>query len=91
MDRLLKVGLLGLLLAMLLVYIGDIAVFEVRVRRGTAYRTIEIDQFLRTPLKGQKEEYDAVGSVQVTCARTVFPRPDVAACWWLERHKTQWQ
>lgn len=91
MNRPIKIGSLGLLAAVLALYLGDIAVFEVRVRRGTAYRVIDVNQFLVTPLKGEKEEYDVVGSVQETCARTIFPRPGVPACWWLERHTAQWQ
>ena len=91
MNRWIRVGSLGLLIAALVLYIGDVAVFQVRVHNGTAYRTIDVNQFLTTPLKGQKEEYDVVGTVPVTCGRTIFPRPGLPACWWLERHTAQWQ
>lgn len=84
-------GSLSMMLALLALYIGDVSVFELRVRRGTAYGVIDVNQFLATPLKGQREEYDVVGTIQVTCARTIFPRPSVPACWWLERHKAEWQ
>jgi hypothetical protein len=91
LNQFVKVGSLGLLVAVLALYLGDAAVFALRIRRGTAYRVIDVNQFLATPLKGQKEEFDVVGSLQVTCARTIFPQPGVSACWWLERHKAQWQ
>lgn len=61
------------------------------MQRGTAYRVIEVNQFLATPLKGQKVEYDAVGTVPVTCARSIFPQRSFPACWWVERHTAQWQ
>ena len=91
MKHLVKTGSLGLLIAALLLYLGDAVSFQVKVKRGTAYRVIEVDQFLATPLKGQKVEFDVAGSEQVTCARSIFPQAGGAACWWVERHKTQWQ
>jgi hypothetical protein len=91
MNRILQLGSLGLLAAVLALYLGDAAAFAVRKQRGTAYRVIEVNQFLTTPLKGNKEEYDVAGSESVTCARTIFPQPGLPACWWLERHTARWQ
>jgi hypothetical protein len=91
MNRLIQVGSLSLLAGVLALYLGDAAVFAVRKRHGTAYRVIEVNQFLTTPLKGNKEEFDVAGSESVTCARTIFPQPGVPACWWLARHTAQWQ
>ncbi len=86
-----KMGLLCLLVAVLATYLVDAVQFQVRVRRGTAYRVIEVNRFLTTPLKGQKEEFDVAGTDEVTCASSLFPQPGVAACWWVERHTSQWQ
>lgn len=91
MNRFIRTGSLVLLAATLALYLIDAAVFAWRQRHGTAYRAIVVNQFLATPLKGQKEEYDVAGSEQVTCARTIFPQPGMPACWWLERHTAQWQ
>jgi len=91
MKRIAKIALLGLLAAALLTYVVDLAVLQVRIRRGTAYGVVQVNQFLATPLKGQKEEYDLLGTVPVTCARSLFPQPGIPACWWLERHTSQWQ
>jgi hypothetical protein len=91
LQRFIKVGSLILLVAVLALYLGDAAVFAVRKSHGTAYRVIRVNQFLTTPLKGQKEEYDVAGSADVTCSRTIFPQPGMPACWWLERHTAQWQ
>jgi hypothetical protein len=91
MKHIAKIGLLGLLAAVLLTYVVDLIVLQVRIKRGTAYRVIQVNQFLATPLKGQKEEYDLLGTVPTTCARSLFPQPGTPACWWLERHTSQWQ
>lgn len=91
MWRFIKIGALGLLVAVLALYLGDAVVFAVRKSHGNGYRLIVVNQFLATPLKGQKVEYDAADSVNVTCSRTIFPQPGTPACWWVERHTTQWQ
>jgi hypothetical protein len=91
MKHIAKIALLSLLAAALLVYVVDLIVLQVRIKRGTAYRVVQVNQFLATPLKGQKEEYDLIGTVPVTCARSLFPQPSTPACWWLERHTAQWQ
>jgi hypothetical protein len=72
-------------------YAGDWAVFRYRVSKGTAFGSVEVDQFLATPLKGQKTEYDLVGSGQQTCSRSIFPQQGNSACWWLKRHSSQWE
>ncbi|MGD0514426.1 MAG: hypothetical protein ABSA29_14105 [Terriglobales bacterium] len=74
-----------------LLYVGDWAVLRIRVSRGTAFGTVEVNQFLATPLKGNKVEYDLMGTVQKTCARSIFPQQGNPACWWLQRHKAQWE
>jgi hypothetical protein len=74
-----------------LLYAGDWAVLHIRLSHGTAYRTVAVNQFLATPLKGNKVEYDWTGTVQQTCSRSIFPQAGNSACWWLERHTSQWQ
>lgn len=89
----LRLGQLGILAVLLLgaLYAGDWVVVQLRVRHGTAYGVVEVNQFLATPLKGNKVEYDLVGTVQETCSRSIFPQKGHPACWWLERHKSQWE
>jgi hypothetical protein len=85
-----RVAIATVVLAELL-YLGDWLVLRVRVGHGTAYGTVQVNQFLATPLKGNKLEYDLIGTVPVTCSRSIFPQKGMSACWWLERHKSQWQ
>jgi hypothetical protein len=74
-----------------LLYVGDWAVLRMRISRGTAYGTVQVNQLLATPLKGNKVEYDLIGTVPVTCSRSIFPQQGDSACWWLKRHATQWE
>ena len=74
-----------------LVYAGDWLVLRGRISRGTAFGVVEVNQFLATPLKGNKVEYDLMGTAPVTCSRSIFPQQGDPACWWLERHKAQWE
>jgi hypothetical protein len=83
--------LVALVVLFAITYAGDWLVFRYRVSKGTAFSSVEVDQFLATPLKGQKTEYDLVGSGQQTCSRSIFPQQGNSACWWLKRHSAQWE
>lgn len=88
MKRLLGRVLLISLAALAILFAGDWTVF--RVRGAQAISSVQVDQFLRTPLKGQKEEFDYMGTVAQPCAHTIFPQQSLTPCWWLQSHKTQW-
>lgn len=77
--------------AIALLYAGDWGVFEFRVAHGNAYSTVQVDQFLATSLKGNKTEYDLMGTTQETCTRSIFPQQWHPPCWWLKRHTSQWE
>jgi hypothetical protein len=81
--------MLGVLCGLL--YVGDWLVLRVRASHGTAYRVIQVNQLLATPLKGNKVEYDLMGTVLMTCSRSIFPQQGYPACWWLKRHTSQWE
>jgi hypothetical protein len=81
----------GLLLAAVLLWVGDWAMFHVRVARGTGYDAVQVQEFLSTALKGNKTEYDYMGTADVSCARALFPHGGAPACWWVRRHSTAWE
>ncbi|WP_263382109.1 hypothetical protein [Granulicella arctica] len=91
MGRLVLRGVLVLAVVLAFLYAGDWVVLHQRISHGTAFRTIPVHQFLATPLKGQKEEYDYDGDLPVTCSRSLFPQAGNLPCWWLSRHTTQWE
>ena len=79
------------LVVLAILYVGDWVVFRYRLAHGTGYGSVEVDQFLATPLKGSKTEYDMVGSFQQTCSYAIFPQQGKPACWWVRRHNAQWE
>jgi hypothetical protein len=89
-ERVSKVLVMSLVLLGIL-YAGDWMVLRFRIARGTAYGSVNVDQFLSSALKGNKTEYDFVGTVPKPCSRSLFPQQGNPACWWLERHKSQWE
>jgi hypothetical protein len=80
-----------LIVTAMIVWVTDWAVFRVRAARGTAYDSVQVEEYLSTALKGNKTEYDYMGTAQVSCARALFPHGGAPACWWLRRHTTQWE
>jgi hypothetical protein len=84
-----------LLISVAIGYAVDWGVFELRLARGTAMGSVTVEQYLMTPLKGNKQEYDYMGTADESCSRTLLPQYAASAwnppCWWLARHKTRWQ
>jgi hypothetical protein len=88
-------GIKYLLIALALFYAVDWAIFEIRQIRGTGIDSVSVEQYLKTPLKGNKDEYDYIGMVDQNCSRTIFPQRIASEwnppCWWLRGHRTRWQ
>ncbi|HEY0264160.1 MAG TPA: hypothetical protein VGC07_06525 [Granulicella sp.] len=84
-------GLQTLLIAAIALYGVDWAMLHVRIKQGTAFSTIQVHQFLATPLKGNKQEYDYDGDLPERCSRSIFPQAGYPPCWWLSRHTTEWE
>ena len=78
-----------LLVAALVLYLGDWAILHLKSADHQS-SSVQVDQFLRTPLKGQKEEFDYMGTAAQSCVTSLFPHESQTPCWWLKRHKTQW-
>jgi len=90
MKRIFWIALRTLIAALIVVYLVDWAILRIRITRGTAYGTVQVDQYLATPLKGNKAEYDYLGTISVSCSHAIFPH-GAAPCWWRERHKSVWE
>jgi hypothetical protein len=84
-----------LALSLATVYAADWIVFQIRLARGTGLGSVSVEQYLQTPLKGSKVEYDYLGTADAACSRTAFPQYAASAfdppCWWLKRHNQRWQ
>lgn len=81
----------ALIAALVLLYLGDWAVWRIRVARGGGMGTVSVGTLIETPLKGNKEEYDWGGTTDVDCSRSIFPHAGSGACWWLRRHATVYE
>jgi hypothetical protein len=80
-----------LLVTAVVAWVADWAVFRTRAARGTAFDTVQVEEYLTTALKGNKQEYDYLGTAQVACARALFPHGAAPACWWVRRHRAEWE
>jgi hypothetical protein len=76
----------GLIVALVVLYVLDWAVWRVRAARGGGMGTVTVSSIVVMPLKDNKEEYDWGGTAEVSCSRSIFPQAGSGACWWLRRH-----
>jgi hypothetical protein len=68
------------------VYAGDWAVFKLR---GSPSGKVRVNRFLTIPLKGGKQEFDYLGSMDVPCSVSLFPQAGQTSCWQLRRNPNQ--
>ena len=84
-------GFLWLLAIALLLWGGDWAVWSIRAHHGTGYSSVQVTQFLLTPLKNHRVNADEQSTIDQPCVRSLFPHGGQDPCWWLRRHATQFQ
>jgi hypothetical protein len=65
----------------------DWAVYKLR---GSPQSQVTVSRFLSVPLKGQKTEYDFLGTANVPCSVALFPHDGNSPCWYLQLHPNQW-
>jgi hypothetical protein len=75
-----------LVAAAVALYVGDWAVYRLR---GSPQSQVTVNRYLTIPLKGNKSEFDYLGSIAVGCSVSLFPQDGESACWHLRRHPTQ--
>lgn len=91
MKRILWLALRTLLVAVIVLYLVDWGFLRVRAARGTAYGSVQVNQYLSTTLKGNKAEYDYLGTAAQSCVHAIFKHDALQPCWWVERHKDHWE
>lgn len=78
-----------------IVFAVDGSVFALRRMRGGSMGTMAVDQFVAGALKGNRTEYDYIGTVNQSCTHTLFPQYAASQwnppCWWLQRHRAHWE
>lgn len=68
------------------VYLGDWAVFRLH---GSPLSRVTVNRYLTIPLKGNKKEFDYLGTMEVPCSVSLFPQAGQSPCWQLRRNASQ--
>jgi hypothetical protein len=76
----------ALVAAFVALYGGDWAVYKMR---GSPQSTVAVSRTLVVPLKGNKSEYDYIGTSDVPCSVSIFSQDGETPCWQLRRNRTQ--
>jgi hypothetical protein len=79
---------LGLAVCFVAAWVGDFGLFHLR---GSPASTVVVSRYMGVPLKGQKEEYDYLGTAAVPCSLSLFPQGGNDPCWYLRRNPNQWE
>ena len=69
-------------------YVTDWSVYRLT---GSPSSTVIVSRYLTVPLKGNKEEFDFLGSSPVPCSLSLFPQDDKDPCWLLRRNSNKWE
>ncbi len=77
---------LVLVVGFVVVFLGDWAVFRLR---GGPLSKVTVDRYLTIPLKGNKQEFDYLGTMDVPCSVSLFPQAGQNPCWQVRRNASQ--
>ncbi|HMG88147.1 MAG TPA: hypothetical protein VK574_20615 [Terracidiphilus sp.] len=77
---------LTLVVTFVALYGGDWAVYKMR---GSPQGSVTVSRTLVVPLKGNKSEYDYMGSSDVPCAVAIFSQDGRSPCWQVRRNQNQ--
>jgi hypothetical protein len=86
MKRWLQRAVVVLVAGFVAVYGGDWAIYKLR---GSPTSTVSVNRFMTVPLKGNKIEYDYIGTADVSCSVSLFPQAGQSPCWHLRRNPNQ--
>lgn len=90
MKRILLFVIRILIVIVAVIYLADWGLLRIKMSHGAGYGTVQVDQYLATPLKGNKDEYDYMGTVPTPCSHSIFPH-GASPCWWLSKHTSSWE
>ena len=75
-----------LMVVFVVTYGSDWAVFKLR---GSPISKVTVNRYLTIPLKGNKQEFDYLGTIDAPCSVSLFPQAGLSACWQLRRNPNQ--
>jgi hypothetical protein len=77
---------LALTAVLLVVYAGDCIIYKLRASPKSA---ITVHRTMVIPLKGNRQEYDDIGTFDVPCSQSLFPQAGLSPCWQVRRNPNQ--
>jgi len=77
---------LALLIALVVVYAVDWAVWRVRVARGGGMGAVQVSYFQVANLKNGGAQYYPDGAGAVSCSQSIFPQGGANPCWYVVQH-----
>jgi hypothetical protein len=77
---------LVLIAGFVVLYGGDWLVYKMR---GSPQSRVTVSRYLSIPLKGNKQEFDYQGTMDVPCSISLFPQGSLGTCWQLRRNTNQ--
>jgi len=76
----------ALVAVFVVLYGGDWALYKMR---GSPQGRVTVSRTMVVPLKGNKSEYDYLGTGDVPCAVSLFSQDGESPCWQLRRNHNQ--
>jgi len=78
--------LAALVLLFATVYLADWAIYKLR---GGPTGHVTVNRYVSIPLKGQRTEFDYLGTADTPCAEALFLQNGQSPCWQLRRNPNQ--
>lgn len=89
-KRFIAIAALWLVGAVLVCYLVDYAVLEIRIHSdGNAFGSMTLRRYYAVPLKNGKIEFLSADPIDQTCVHSLFPHLGDPPCWYLVRHPEQ--
>ncbi len=85
-----KRGLIGAALLLVLLYLGDYGWLAYRAHASqNAFGNVTLDTYYTVKLKNGKTEFDYAGPQTMECVRALLPHMGDKPCWYASRKKEQ--
>ena len=86
MKRWLIRGVVVLAAGFVATYVVDWGLYKLR---GSPVSKVTVNRYLAISLKGNKQEFDYLGTADVPCSISLFPQSGQSTCWQLRRNTNQ--
>lgn len=85
-----KHALTGMIVLLLVVYVGDYVLVRVRIAKQLdPYGMVQVHRSYAVTMKNGKPEYFFEPPADQTCVNSLFPHFGYSPCWFLRRRKIQ--